>query len=122
MRSSHLKLGCRGCDKERLADARAIHQLLEAFPEKLGLPKAMAPAVFRCDEGVSGVVLFAESHLSIHTFPEIEEVDINIFSRQGFDLNLARRELLGFFGATDHEASLVNGELAEPHVNALQIS
>ena len=37
------------------------------------------------DAGVSGFVIIAESHISIHTFPRRNYVNIDIFSCKAFD-------------------------------------
>ena len=37
------------------------------------------------DWGISGFVMIAESHISIHTFPDRQYVNIDIFSCKDFD-------------------------------------
>lgn len=72
----HLILEAYGCPKDLLADLGLVSQTLDAYPAQLDMTKIMPPYVFRYqgtvedDWGVSGVVLIAESHISIHTFPE----------------------------------------------------
>ena len=110
----HLMLDCYGCPKEKLEDMDLICRTLDAFPAKIGMTKIMPPYVFKYqgkvpeDWGVSGVVLIAESHISIHTFPDKEHAFIDIFSCKDFDTDYARRELLGIFEATHHEVVLLN--------------
>ena len=125
MQGSHLKLDCYGCAREKLADTAAIYRLLEAFPEKLGLAKNDSPAVFEYpaedsrEAGVSGVIIFAETHLALHTFPAKAEVSVNIFSRNGFDTSAASQSLISFFGAAEHQISETSREQGE--LNAFQI-
>ncbi len=91
----HLILEAYGCPKENLADMSLISQTLDKYPEKLNMTKIMPPYVFTYhgsvpdDWGVSGVVLIAESHISIHTFPDKEFVTLDIFSCREFDVEAA---------------------------------
>ena len=116
----HMMLDCYGCPGEKLSDLDLIFSTLDTLPARIGLTKIMPPHVFKYsgevpeDWGVSGVVLIAESHISIHTFPEKEHAFIDIFSCQDFDTDFARRLLLETFGATDHEVVLVNRGLEFP--------
>jgi S-adenosylmethionine decarboxylase len=87
----HLILEAYGSPKEKLADLNLVCQVLEEYPARLDMTKMMPPYVFRWQEGtvpedwgISGVVLIAESHISIHTFPEKEFVTLDIFSCRDF--------------------------------------
>jgi S-adenosylmethionine decarboxylase len=110
----HLILDCYGCPKEKLADIDFIFNILDTFPAKIGMTKIMPPYVFKYvgkvpeDWGISGVVLIAESHISIHTFPDKEHAFIDIFSCKDFDTDYARAELLDIFEAAHHEMILLN--------------
>ena len=96
----HLMLDCYGCPREKLGDMDLIFNTLDTFPPKIGMNKIMPPYVFKYvgkvpeDWGISGVVLIAESHISIHTFPDKDHAFIDIFSCKDFDTDYARRELL----------------------------
>ena len=116
----HLMLDCYGCPKEKLADMDMIFSTLDNFPAKIGMHKIMPPYVFKYtgkvaeDWGISGVVLIAESHISIHTFPDKAHAFIDIFSCRDFDTDHARGLLLDIFGATHHEVILLNRGLEFP--------
>ena len=77
---THLIADLHGIDRKKLADASAIEELL-----KQGALAAGAHIVyshfhpFGQDQGVTGVVLLAESHISIHTWPEFEFAAVDIF-------------------------------------------
>ncbi|OGC23009.1 S-adenosylmethionine decarboxylase proenzyme [candidate division WOR-1 bacterium RIFOXYB2_FULL_42_35] len=111
---SHLMLDCYGCPKDKLADVNFIFDLLNDFPKKINTTKIMAPSVFKYqgkaaeDWGVSGVVLIAESHISVHTFPDKQHAFIDVFSCKGFDTDLAREELIKAFEATTHEVTILD--------------
>lgn len=92
----HLLLEAYGAPKEKLQDVGLISNLLDVFPEKLEMTKIMPPYVFKYDGGevdedwgVSGVVLIAESHIALHTFPEKGFFTLDIFSCKEFDIREA---------------------------------
>lgn len=92
----HLLLEAYGSPKEKLSDIAKISELLDVYPEKLEMHKIMPPYVFKYDGGeikedwgISGVVLIAESHIALHTFPEKEFFTLDIFSCKDFDIRSA---------------------------------
>ena len=68
-----------------------MYSFLDEYPHAIGMTKIIPPQVYTYhgktaeDWGVSGFVLIAESHISIHTFPERQYVNIDIFSCKDFD-------------------------------------
>jgi S-adenosylmethionine decarboxylase len=77
---THLIADLQGVDSEKLADAAVIEALL-----KQGAIAAGASIVyshfhtFGPGQGITGVVLLAESHISIHTWPELGFAALDIF-------------------------------------------
>jgi S-adenosylmethionine decarboxylase len=70
-----------GCDAERLADPAALAALLDEMVRSLVL-LPVAPAQwhrFPHPGGVTGLLLLAESHLAVHTFPEHGSLCLNLF-------------------------------------------
>jgi len=60
----------------KLADQAYIRKLLNTLPDQLGMHKIADPVVVQVGPqnqkdpgGLSGFVLIAESHISLHTFP-----------------------------------------------------
>jgi S-adenosylmethionine decarboxylase len=108
----HLMLDCYSCNKEKLADLDLIYDTLDNFPTKIGMNKIMPPYVFRYqgtvpqDWGISGVVLIAESHITIHTFPDKDHAFIDIFSCKSFDTDYALNYMVNLFESKEHEVSL----------------
>jgi len=88
----HLTLDGYRCDQKKLEDIEQIYRLLDEVPAEIGMTKIMPPYVFRYDGskpedwGVSGFVLIAESHISIHTYPEKRYLSCDIFSCKEFDI------------------------------------
>jgi S-adenosylmethionine decarboxylase len=70
-----------GCDPVRLADLDTLRGLFSAIVGELCLtPVADALwHVFPSPGGITGLVPLAESHLTIHTFPEHGSACINLF-------------------------------------------
>ena len=67
-------------DEKFVAEAlRSAAEAANATPLDLNIHK------FSINNGVSGVILLAESHISIHTWPEIAFVAIDIFMCGGSD-------------------------------------
>lgn len=86
----HLVIDAYG-DSQKLADMALIYELLDECPSHIGMTKIAPPYVFKYigskpqDWGISGLVLIAESHISIHTFPERALVNIDVFSCKAFE-------------------------------------
>jgi S-adenosylmethionine decarboxylase len=71
----------RGCQAERLKDARALAALFEELVVLLELKVVGQPQwhVFPEPGGVTGLALLAESHLAVHTFPEHGFAALNVY-------------------------------------------
>lgn len=70
-----------GCDPVRLADPASLQALFDAIIADLAL-HPVAPAQwhqFPAPGGITGMVMLAESHLTVHTFPEHGSACINLF-------------------------------------------
>ena len=66
----HIVCELSGCDPAALSDVNGIHAMMIAAA-KASRATVMESAFHRFEpQGVSGTVILAESHLSIHTWPE----------------------------------------------------
>ena len=87
----HLVIDGYGCDPGQLADMEHVRRFLDAYPDAIGMTKISVPSVqtYRGpvpeDWGVSGFVIIAESHISVHTFPDRAYVNVDVFSCKEFD-------------------------------------
>ena len=87
----HVTIDGFGGDPNLLADETLVRDLLDRYPADIGMTKIAPPHVVRYvgskpeDWGVSGFVLIAESHISVHTFPERGYVWVDIFSCKDFE-------------------------------------
>ncbi|MEP6779816.1 MAG: S-adenosylmethionine decarboxylase [Gemmatimonadaceae bacterium] len=70
-----------GCSAERLCDLRTMQKLFDAMISELALhPVGEAQwHAFPAPGGITGVCILAESHLTVHTFPEHESLCLNLF-------------------------------------------
>src|SRR5690606_24893800 len=69
-RSRHLLVEYHGCNRALLDDLKGIEALMRVAAKAAGT--TIVKSVFHpfAPQGVSGVVVIEESHLSIHTWPE----------------------------------------------------
>jgi len=110
----HLIIDGFGANRKMLESEELIYQLLDDYPSQIGMTKVAKPQVFRYvgskpeDWGISGFVIIAESHISIHTFPERRYVNIDIFSCKDFDPEQAIRELKARFELPELKTCLLN--------------
>jgi S-adenosylmethionine decarboxylase len=81
----HLLCEFYGCDRGPLDDVEAVAAILRAAAHEVGAT-IVAEAFHRyAPHGVSGTLLIAESHLSLHTWPEHGYVAVDIFTCGGLD-------------------------------------
>lgn len=110
----HLMLEASGCNKEKLTDINLLIDLLDELPGKMQMTKIMPPYAFKYngevaeDWGLSGVVLIAESHIAIHTFPDKGFITVDIFSCKDFDTRVAIDEIVKAFEPESWDEQLIN--------------
>ena len=99
----HLMLDLDECNPKILDDLEACFKLLNELPEKIGMTRITQPYIFRYrapipeDEGITGAVIIAESHISIHTYPRKSFVFVDLFSCKPFDTEVAKDYIVQFF-------------------------
>ncbi len=93
----HLVFDGHGCARARLDDLERLYTLLHRLPDDIGMTRIMPPYVFRHrsgdTHGISGFVLIAESHISLHTFPEHGFLRADVFSCMTFEVERVLVEL-----------------------------
>ncbi|MBI4441120.1 adenosylmethionine decarboxylase [Candidatus Woesearchaeota archaeon] len=109
----HLTLDLANCNPEKLNDLDFVFRLLNELPDRIGMTKITQPYVFRYsglipeDKGITGFVVIAESHISIHTFEKKDYVFIDIFSCKHFDYEYAKRYLIQAFQSKSPKTHIV---------------
>ena len=110
----HLLIDGYGADPERLWDQSFLRNFLDEYPVRLGMTKITGPKVLcynapvEADSGITGFVVIAESHISVHTFPHRRYVNIDIFSCKSFDNRKALEEVQQIFGLQRVKSWLVD--------------
>ncbi len=100
--------GYRG-DRGRMWDSELIRQFLYDLPDTMGMTRITEPSVLEYhapkaeDSGISGFVIIAESHISVHTFPRRDHVNVDIFSCQPFDSDMALSRVKELFALEEVE-------------------
>jgi S-adenosylmethionine decarboxylase len=90
----HLILDCEGCSN--LDNEDKIRDFLESFPAEIGMKTISKPEVIKynhpkdeAENGITGFVVLAESHLAIHTYPARSYFALDIFTCKQFDVEKA---------------------------------
>ena len=110
----HLVIDGYGGDIDKMWDEDLVREFLYQYPESLDMTRITEPNVLRYDapksedSGVSGFVIIAESHISIHTFPRKDYINIDIFSCRPFDHDRALKDVKDLFALTEVKTWLLN--------------
>jgi S-adenosylmethionine decarboxylase len=98
-------------DPEKIKETEFIYHFLDTYPQQIEMTKVSTPQVSEYnleDQGVSGFVLLAESHISVHIFPEQSYINIDIFSCREFDTEQAAARLEQQFGLTNIKTRILD--------------
>ena len=110
----HLMLDLRQCNEGKLKDYNLIFDILNDLPEKIGMTKITQPYVFPYaglvpkDKGITGTVIIAESHISIHTFQEKDYCFVDVFSCKDFDVEFAAEYIINVFESRKYDKHIVH--------------
>ena len=114
----HLIIDGSRCDTRKLADRILVEQILGDYPAAIGMTKIGGPYMFEYQapdpaySGVSGLVVIAESHIAIHTFPELDYFTMDIFSCKNFDHEKAIAYIKEAFDVQEMDRMLVQRGLS----------
>ena len=107
--SKHLLLELYGCDCEKLNDESFLRCLLNRAAK---LAKATVLNLISNKfepQGVTAIVLLAESHISIHTWPESNYSAVDIFTcGQNMKPEIASKYLINSLIAKEHFLRVIN--------------
>jgi S-adenosylmethionine decarboxylase len=76
----HLLIELRNCNADLLDSSSFIEDIMVEAAEKSGATILHSSFHKFCPQGVSGVVVIAESHLTIHTWPELNYAALDVFT------------------------------------------
>src|SRR5919197_135594 len=111
-------------DPTRISAIEPIFDLLNSLPDQIGMTKITQPYVFRYhgvvpeDWGVTGMVIIAESHISVHTFPEHKRFHMDVFSCKPFDSEAALQIIDAALGVTRRAADVIRRPVVGEQVEA----
>lgn len=105
----HIMLDLQQCNYDKINSQEYVYRLLYDLPDLIGMTKITTPYVFPyCgvnpkDKGITGIVIIAESHLTIHTFTEKDYVFCDVFSCKPFDEEFAIEYLTNAFDSKKYD-------------------
>jgi len=114
----HLTIdGYRG-DKQKLNSFELVYNILNQLPEDLAMKKlttpyvVIAPPITKKDQGgLSGFVIIAESHISIHTFPQNGFVSVDVYTcKNEMDSNKIVNYFKEVFSLEETEVNIIDTE------------
>ncbi|MCF1708427.1 S-adenosylmethionine decarboxylase [Tabrizicola sp. J26] len=121
----HLMIDGYDADPERLADAPLLEGLLVSLPDRLGMHRICTPVLVNVGPmnrkdpgGLSGFVMIAESHFSLHTFPARGFVTLDIYTCQNsLDTDAITGHLAEALGMSDFDVFVQPRGLRYPSQN-----
>ena len=122
----HLIIDGFGANPSILENEELIYRFLDEYPSRIDMTKVAPPHVFRYvgskpqDWGVSGFVVIAESHISIHTFPERRLVNVDVFSCKEFDVERVINDIRAQIELTEVETHLLDRGLERYYMEAVE--
>ena len=99
----HLAIDGYGGDESKMWDEEFVRRFLADYPSSLDMNVIHGPSVLSYhapdprDSGVTGFVIIAESHISVHTFPNRQYVNVDVFSCKSFDDRKALADVKEYF-------------------------
>jgi S-adenosylmethionine decarboxylase len=119
----HVTLDLYGCNPELLADEAFLRGVLEEYPDRINMIK-VGPAELRyiktsspLDDGYSGFVIIATSHVSLHAWAPYRMINIDVFSCEEFSIE----EVVAFacerFQTRDVEVHTIRRATRSPRIS-----
>ena len=122
----HIMIDLYGCRSDLLADEILLQRVLNEYPDRIGMQK-VSPVFLRdiktsdpLDDGMSGFIIIATSHISLHAWPCYGMVNIDVFSCEDFDTEEVARFAEEMFQTRDRELHEVERALRSPRRQILE--
>jgi len=116
----HVMLDLYHIDPARLADRDLLMQVLNEYPQVIGMEAADLPTLkdikTSCvsDDGMSGFTIIFSSHCSLHSWPPYGMVNLDIFSCNPFETDKAVAYAKRMFVTNDVEVHEVERATRSP--------
>ncbi len=103
------------CDRRKINDIAFIERIMIEATERAGA--SMIKPFFHkfSPHGISGVIVIAESHFAIHTWPEYGYAAVDLFSCADFDYKSALNHIRMSIGAEHHSVELMRRGILPGH-------
>lgn len=118
----HVTLDLYGCKPDLLADESFLRGVLEEYPNRIKMMK-VGPAELRyiktsdpLDDGYSGFVIIATSHVSLHAWEPYRMVNIDVFSCEEFSVQDVVTFACEMFQTPDVEVHTIRRAMRSPRV------
>ena len=111
----HLMLDLYGCNKKKLSGTKLISKMLDEIPDLINMTKISKPSITVYSGnsnsfdrgGISGFILIAESHITIHTFIKQHYVSVDVFSCKDFDVKKVEDYFIKKFNIKNIEKNFI---------------
>lgn len=121
----HLTIDGYGGDCALLDSRDVVYECLNTLPEMLGMHKMSEPQVYHSDGndikdpgGWTGVVIIAESHISVHTFAKRGFVSIDVYTcKEDMDNDFIIKFFTEKFALKDVETNFLKRGTRYPAAN-----
>ncbi len=118
----HVMIDLYGCRPDFLANDALLRQVLDQYPDRIGMEK-VSPVFLKdiktsslLDDGLSGFVIIATSHISLHAWPCYGMVNLDVFSCEPFSPEEVVRFATQMFQAKDVELHVVERATRSPRL------
>jgi S-adenosylmethionine decarboxylase len=103
------------CDRQIINDVSRIERIMIEATERSGA-RMIKPFFHQFNpQGISGVIVIAESHFAIHTWPEHGYTAVDLFSCADFDYKSALNHIRKCIGAGHHSVALIRRGILPDH-------
>lgn len=120
----HITLDLYGCNPDLLADEAFLRGVLEEYPQRINMVK-VGPAELRyiktsnpLDDGYSGFVIIATSHVSLHAWAPYRMLNLDVFSCEEFSVTEAVAFACAAFETHDVELHTIRRASRSPRLPA----
>ena len=111
----HLTIDGYGGKEKLLDDKNLVLSCLNDLPNLLGMKKLSQPMIFHAEDneikdpgGWTGVVVIAESHISVHTFPKRGFVTADVYTcKNNMDTDFIMKFFKDKFGLNEMETNFI---------------
>src|SRR6266566_9591396 len=120
----HVMLDLYGCNPRLLENEAFLREVLDQYPTRIDMQK-VGPVELRyiktsnpLDDGYSGFVIIATSHISLHAWAPYGMVNIDIFSCEAFEVAEVVAFACRMFQTKDVELHAVERATRSPRISA----